>query len=149
MAEYTLSPVNFMEGAPLDPAELNKLASNITTVYKQNASLQNATVGNKTINRVAIIDAGRIPVSGIAAKVVKGFPINWLGAQLFDLSGDTPVPYVTATYHGNMGAEGSKGKNITLSVNTLKDDPKIYIYSDTKIDSGYISWQAVQFKTLS
>ena len=149
MADYTLSPVNFMEGAPLDPSELNKLASNITMVYKQNASLQNATVGNKTINRVAVIDAGRIPVSGVVAGKIKGFSINWLGSQLFDLSGDTPLPYVTAVYHGNVGSEGSKGKQITISTNNFKDDPKIYIYSDTKIDSGYISWQAVQFKALS
>ena len=149
MADYTLSPVNFMEGAPLDPSELNKLVSNITLVYKQNASLQNATVGNKTINRVAVIDAGRIPVSGVVAGKIKGFSINWLGSQLFDLSGDTPMPYLTAVYHGNVGSEGSKGKQITISTNNLKDDPKIYIYSDTKIDSGYISWQAVQFKALS
>jgi hypothetical protein len=149
MADYTLTPVNFMEGEPLDPNKLNMLQQNITSVFKQNASLQNATVGQKSINRVPIIDAGRIPVSGIAAKKVKGFPINWLGAQLFDLSGEVTLPYVTAIYHGNVGAEGSAGKSITVSVNNLKDDPKIYIYSDIKIDSGFISWQAVQFKTLS
>ena len=149
MAEDTLLPINFMEGAPLDPSELNKLVSNIKMVYTQNASLQNATVGNKTVKRVALIDAGRIPVSGVLANKVKGFPINWLGAQLFDLSGEVTLPYVTAIYHGNVGSEGSKGKQITVSVNNLKDDPKIYIHSDTKIDSGYISWQAVQFKAIS
>ena len=149
MADYTVTPVTFMEGEPLDPSKLNLLQSNITNLFKQNASLQNATVGQKTVNRVPIIDAGRIPVSGVVAGKIKGFPINWLGSQLFDLSGETPLPYVTAVYHGNVGSEGSKGKNITISTNNFKDDPKIYIYSDTKIDSGYISWQAVQFKTLS
>jgi hypothetical protein len=149
MADYTVTPVTFMEGEPLDPSKLNLLQSNITNLFKQNASLQNATVGQKTVNRVPIIDAGRIPVSGVVAGKIKGFPINWLGSQLFDLSGETPLPYVTAVYHGNVGSEGSKGKNITISTNNFKDDPKIYIYSDTKIDNGYISWQAVQFKTLS
>jgi hypothetical protein len=149
MADYTVTPVTFMEGEPLDPSKLNLLQSNITNLFKQNASLQNATVGQKTVNRVPIIDAGRIPVSGVVAGKIKGFPINWLGSQLFDLSGETPLPYVTAVYHGNVGSEGSKGKHITISTNNFKDDPKIYIYSDTKIDSGYISWQAVQFKTLS
>jgi len=149
MADYTLTPVNFMEGEPLDPNKLNILQQNITSVFKQNASLQNATVGQRSINRVPIIDAGRIPVSGVQKGIVKGFPINWLGSQLFDLSGETTLPYVTAIYHGNVGAEGSKGKTITVSVNNIKDDPKIYIYSDTKIDNGFISWQAVQFKTLN
>jgi hypothetical protein len=94
MADLGITNVNFMEGEPLDPNKLNILQANITSVFKQNQSLQNATVDEDSFIFLLFTILPVFAFYTIKGKIIDANtqnPLDFVNVALYKQDAETPA----------------------------------------------------------
>jgi hypothetical protein len=129
----TYVPVTFNEGAPLDPQQLMKLQSNITSLVGDVNGLKNATAD---ASYTMLTDGGYFETEDLKAGTAYEYEVPYSSA--FD---ESSPPRIIATVSSVLS-----GEIITLSVKSSSTKPTIQVWTNKARKGIWINWMAFQKK---
>lgn len=136
MAKPTFTPIVFNEGAPLDPAQLNNLQTNITALY-QDSSLKDSSADGIS----ALVRGGQVSFGNMVAGERKRVPLN-LPAIFADLA----APFVVATFRNQLGKDHIVSVSVDSIAKSQSGGAGITLVTNKAINNALVDWIAVSYQ---
>ena len=134
-----LKLVTFNEGEPLDIDKLNSISSNISNTWSATNAVFNTTTSGQEQPWVPVMAFGQEIFPNVLPNTVYTLPLN------FDnVFAGLDVPRCVASVRTGL----STGQQVTVSVITLRDNPRIQVVSSLKEANLIVDGIAISKKTV-